>query len=401
MNIEEIADQIPSLQDTLDSLTQRMDTLKNTLPVRGQYFNQILEATEVVRCCTCCIILPDEDCSCDCSESTSPISCEGATNIMSFSSISGRWSIFIDDMETPAVSNTIGSAISQLSLDYSGRIIFDYDGFVYIQNQENISHRLKFVPESETSFIPNSADNPSFMPYEDGSFSFCLAPPSSLISCDGATSEIYFPNFSGIWNIEIDGELHLTAGLYVAPYLRENFAHIFEANDDGFMGISNKDSLPHRIKLIPIEDDAYSSPSNNPSFMEHEDGSISFCLIPQRFVISCTPSDAQYSVQLNKVRDTLPFLTFNNVAFNIYENGTQIAVEVSLLDTGVMENLGLLVTVIDTDGRIINISNMDSFNDRALELKPTMGIVDDVDTSLGYVLKQDGSFFMCLAKQPS
>lgn len=94
---------------------------------------------------------------------------------MSFSYIAGDWNIFVDDMDTAAVSENIGAATSQLASIYVNKITADYDGFMYIENIDNVPHRLKFDPISGASFTANMEQNPTFMAYEDGSFSFCLA----------------------------------------------------------------------------------------------------------------------------------------------------------------------------------------------------------------------------------
>ena len=96
---------------------------------------------------------------------------------MSFSYIAGDWNIFVDDMDTAAVSENIGAATSQLSSIYVNKITADYDGFMYIENIDTVPHRFKFVPKpnSNASFTANVEQNPTFMVYGDGSFSFCLA----------------------------------------------------------------------------------------------------------------------------------------------------------------------------------------------------------------------------------
>lgn len=103
------------------------------------------------------------------------ISCDGATSIMSFSQIAGAWNIYVDDFETPTASGNIGPALSQLLGLYSGKLTGDYDGVMFIQNIDNIPHRLKFVPVSATSFTANVEDNPTFIVHDDGSLTFCLA----------------------------------------------------------------------------------------------------------------------------------------------------------------------------------------------------------------------------------
>ena len=103
------------------------------------------------------------------------ISCTGATSIMSFSQIAGAWSIYVDDFEMPVATGNIGAALSQLLELYSGKLTGDYDGVMFIQNIDNIPHRIKLVPESATSFTANVEDNPTFIVHDDGILTFCLA----------------------------------------------------------------------------------------------------------------------------------------------------------------------------------------------------------------------------------
>ncbi|ENX00875.1 hypothetical protein F900_01859 [Acinetobacter modestus] len=103
------------------------------------------------------------------------ISCDGATNSMSFSQIAGVWSIYVDDFETPVATGNIGPALSQVLTAYSGKLIGDYDGVMYIQSTDTSNHRIKLEPISGTSFTANTEDNPTFLEYEDGSLTFCLS----------------------------------------------------------------------------------------------------------------------------------------------------------------------------------------------------------------------------------
>lgn len=104
------------------------------------------------------------------------ISCDGATMSMSFSVIAGVWSIYVDDFETPVATGNIGPALSQVLTVYSGKLIGDYDGVMYIQSTDTSNHRIKLEPLSGTSFTANTEDNPTFMEHEDGSLTFCLSP---------------------------------------------------------------------------------------------------------------------------------------------------------------------------------------------------------------------------------
>ncbi|WP_252727879.1 hypothetical protein [Acinetobacter sp. Ac_5812] len=111
----------------------------------------------------------------------------------------------------------------------------------------------------------------------------CLSPKGSQISCEGAESLIRFGWFTGQWDVELDGVLHHTNGDNVPYFLRSNFGDILETGDDGFMNIQNKDSNPHRFKFIPLSETEFTAPTNNPTFLEHDDGSLTFCLSAQDF----------------------------------------------------------------------------------------------------------------------
>ncbi|MCH7388197.1 hypothetical protein MMO39_12950 [Acinetobacter modestus] len=97
---------------------------------------------------------------------------------MSFSDITGDWDIYIDQMETPTISDNIGSAIYQLNDLYPDKLDGSYDGFIYMANTDSIPHRFKFVPipNSGASFTANTEENLTFMTNDDGGFTFCLAP---------------------------------------------------------------------------------------------------------------------------------------------------------------------------------------------------------------------------------
>jgi len=117
-----------------------------------------------------------------------------------------------------------------------------------------------------------------------------------------------------------------------------------------------------------------------------------------RFVISCTPPEVQQQIILNKVRDTLPPLTFNNVVFDIYINGKPAASGVSLLDAAAMDPVGLKVEDLAGNGRKISITPK-SDRHRALELRPTFmpSFTNDTDIEEGHVVIENSSFHFCLA----
>ncbi|AYA01709.1 hypothetical protein BEN74_01630 [Acinetobacter sp. WCHAc010034] len=117
-----------------------------------------------------------------------------------------------------------------------------------------------------------------------------------------------------------------------------------------------------------------------------------------RFVISCTPPDGQQQIILNKVRNTLPFLTFRNITFDIYINGTLAASDVLMLDEDAMDSVGLQVEDLTGNGRQISIKNKTDER-RAFELFPVEepNFARDTDIELGHVVVEKYSFHFCLA----
>lgn len=107
-----------------------------------------------------------------------------------------------------------------------------------------------------------------------------INPP--VISCAGATSSIHFPFLVGEWNVEVNGDLHYADGFSVSWILQQNYSGILEAEGDGGLSVGNISASNVRIKLIPEANDdptpEYSVESGNPTFIEHEDGSLTFCL---------------------------------------------------------------------------------------------------------------------------
>nr|WP_314371063.1 hypothetical protein [uncultured Acinetobacter sp.] len=106
------------------------------------------------------------------------ISCEGATENIGFF-ITGNWRIYIDDETEPYVGE-ISNALSQLLSSYSEKLTGDWDGSMFMQNIDNVPHRFKFVPVSNTSYIYNQGDNQTFVEDENGGFYFCLAAISHI-----------------------------------------------------------------------------------------------------------------------------------------------------------------------------------------------------------------------------
>jgi len=106
-------------------------------------------------------------------------------------------------------------------------------------------------------------------------------PNPPLISCDGAVTSITFPELSGVWDIQLDGQYYDAAEIEIVQWLQNSFNSTFNTHKVGnVVNISNIDTDNHRFKLIPVQSASYQDPTGNTTFTEHEDGSLTFCLSP-------------------------------------------------------------------------------------------------------------------------
>nr|WP_277602764.1 leucine-rich repeat protein [Acinetobacter sp. NIPH 1852] len=80
------------------------------------------------------------------------------------------------------------------------------------------------------------------------------------------------------------------------------------------MHILNEDSEPHRFRLIPISGSAWSLSNGDPTFTEHEDGSLTFCLAAAEIIDE--PWDIEYVLNGETIRevtgDPIPNYYFEN-----------------------------------------------------------------------------------------
>ena len=99
-----------------------------------------------------------------------------------------------------------------------------------------------------------------------------------IISCEGATENISF-FITGNWQIYIDDEIEPYSGK-ISNALSQLFSAGKITGDwDGVMLMQNIDNVPHRFKFFPIDENVtHVAATNNPTFIEHEDGSLTFCL---------------------------------------------------------------------------------------------------------------------------
>lgn len=106
----------------------------------------------------------------------------------------------------------------------------------------------------------------------------------NIISCAGATNSIFFPTLVGTWHMYINGVFQVDGEAdelsdYATNHI-PNSLSIVTDNNCRFISTDIESNL--RIKLVPFGDDppaSYTAPTDNPTFMEHEDGSLTFCLL--------------------------------------------------------------------------------------------------------------------------
>jgi hypothetical protein len=165
-------------------------------------------------------------------------------------------------------------------------------GYIYIENLSNIPLRCKFSifrkelgagalnPYESDGSSPNTA----FTQIDGDHLEFCLAPPVEEVE---ATSSVDFLEISGVWDFYInDFDNVVFTGVCgdFRTYLVTNMPDQFESSyAGGSFYIGNKDSQLHRFKFVPKnEPESINThvPPDNPTFMEHDDGTLTFDLEP-------------------------------------------------------------------------------------------------------------------------
>lgn len=109
-----------------------------------------------------------------------------------------------------------------------------------------------------------------------------VIPTPPEISCDGATTSMSFGYIAGAWSIYVDDFETPVASGNIGPALSQVLTEYngkLIGDYDGVMYLQNIDSSNHRIKLFPISSATYTANTeDNPTFIEHQDGSLTFCL---------------------------------------------------------------------------------------------------------------------------
>ena len=153
---------------------------------------------------------------------------------------------------------------------------------LYLKNLSLDTDKKIIVQPVSSLQLQLDNQNPS-MRFENGRATFCLT-PSINISCEGATDSIYFSNFRGDWDFELDGVWQDDVDKFPPLFIWQNLSNILNSSSDGDWSLSNIDTQSHRIKLIPLNNpsipNTYSTLGDDPTFIAHEDGSLTFCLAP-------------------------------------------------------------------------------------------------------------------------
>ena len=103
-------------------------------------------------------------------------------------------------------------------------------------------------------------------------------PNPPIIGCEGAIQYITFGSLDGVWDVQIYDDLYDTSGRTVAEFLQNLFEGYFLVTNTDGVRIENLQSGAYKFKLIPKESTSYIAPIDNSTFLEHEDGSLTFCL---------------------------------------------------------------------------------------------------------------------------
>lgn len=219
------------------------------------------------------------------------ISCVGATNTVLM-----HRAILIDQNEStvPPESEKFiinGEEIEQLpdyieispafSPPFPPPVGYSWQETNEIKNNSNqnvrIEHRIS--PNNQNLIRIVLSENPTVIEMSQNSNGVCLAAQSAPpISCEGASNQQYFKSIEGFWDMELNGVFHQSSVDLLQNYINEHFSDTLTVGYDGFIYMGNISDTDQRIRFIPVKNARYSEPSENTTFMEHEDGSLTFCL---------------------------------------------------------------------------------------------------------------------------
>lgn len=162
---------------------------------------------------------------------------------------------------------------------------YTWNGSVQIKNNSNEDVRLEYLifPSNQNNLYFVFSDNPTSIQLGTNRNGVCLSAKfSPVISCDGASNQQYFKSIGGFWDMELNGTFHKSSTDLLQNYIAKNLGDILSVGYDGFMYLGNISESNQRIRLIPVKDTIYFEPSENDTFIEQEDGSLTFCLSTQK-----------------------------------------------------------------------------------------------------------------------
>ncbi|TNL51201.1 packaged DNA stabilization protein [Acinetobacter bereziniae] len=271
-------------------------------------------------------------------KSSTVISCEGATYRILFEPaplFNGiiDWTIEFDGVSYPLGRVNGNEILTSLPSVIKDKIFTDWDGFWVLENRDTLPHRFKLTPSAKPEIDPIQAtwteQNQSFLLNEDGSFVFCLSSKVITISCDGASDQQTFSSFGGFWDMELNGIFYQSSSDALPYYISKHFSESLSAFDDGNMVIMNTSNIHQRIRLIPVLNATFLEPSGNNTFLEHEDGSLTFCLKS-----SCIPT--QIAIE-DKGMD-LPPNSFVSLTYSLSIPSENIEIENRTILVNAQEN---------------------------------------------------------------
>lgn len=237
---------------------------------------------------------------------SSTISCVGATSVVRISpdlqylviengqEININWKIEIDGVLYPDVIHTwendesyflhefIEANKNQIGIT-SSYVNSPFANYLEIKllSSTLVPKRIRLIPDRPFVNGMTFSDNPTISIDDDGIITFCLEHSSNnLISCEGAAQRIDFEYISGTWQFFIDDleEIYFEglAGHFISE-VTTDYPNL-HSDYDGYFWMENVDTQNHRVKMVPVDGTSYLNVTNNPTFVKHEDGSLTFCL---------------------------------------------------------------------------------------------------------------------------
>lgn len=166
------------------------------------------------------------------------------------------------------------------------------NGVYKFSNTDSVPHRLEFVILNPDLFRSVVSDNPTLIQLTaklGEHVGVCLSESTvSPISCDGATPTLWM-RCSGNWDFYLNDEYILNGVPNDFTYwIRNNKQDELWADWDGLLGLNLLDlSKTFRFRMVPVTGASYTPPTDNPTFMELENGDLVWCLAKGTPQISC------------------------------------------------------------------------------------------------------------------